>query len=275
MFLMTWLDATSSQDSLIQVHTSEMSGFPIDLEGVKVCLIESISQSVHFIRTFCLIGLLILTSMGWSWDVRPPRVTQVSVCSFCCVVQLAGTCCTLKESEVSKLRFLSRPPGLLHHTLPIHTFMPSWSIHHCGWTLSTISRGMTSFGILFLLNITLDFSSLPFAKQARTTVKWFFSCPEVLHGWLFLPLYSSSIWRHVRLRSCLTLVSNLLQGIIFCLSCLDHSSWKVWILSCNWSGNVCPSRVFWHKTRSWQHMKRHSKVELPLISWRSVSFANN
>ena len=31
----------------------------------------------------CLNGLLMLTSRGQNWDVRPPGITQASVCSFC------------------------------------------------------------------------------------------------------------------------------------------------------------------------------------------------
>lgn len=47
--LVTMLDASSSHDSLIQVHTVVMSGFLRDPEAVNVCPVESISQSVHFI----------------------------------------------------------------------------------------------------------------------------------------------------------------------------------------------------------------------------------
>ena len=95
--------ASSSQDSLIHVHTVVMSGFLSDPETVKVCLVESISHSVHFNLIFSLKGLLMLTSKGCSWDVRPPGITQVSVFS----ITVALFPCFLANSTTLSLNLAS------------------------------------------------------------------------------------------------------------------------------------------------------------------------
>ena len=109
-----------------------------------------------------------------------------------CVLNMSYTC--------SMLVGLRRPPGRHFQTSSIHSFMPFSSIQPFSWTCTKIWGGMLRLGIVFLLKMIIGFNFVPSARQAKTTVKWFFSFPVVFimmvlspDGWTVLAVGMSKI----------------------------------------------------------------------------------
>ena len=87
---------------------------------------------------------------------------------------------SLNESITRRLLGLWKAPGRRSHTPRSQSTMPSRFIQPLACTRKTTPTGTAMRGIVFLFNMMVGGSLVPSAMQARTTVKWDFSCPVVL-----------------------------------------------------------------------------------------------
>ena len=175
----------SIQDSMTQVHTCDINGFFRLPPLVKVCASSSMSRCVQFLFSYGSWMACWGSRLTTSWEVRPPGMTHRSVFMslvllFTLLLFTPSTKCARNASNTSRLFFRSMPPGLTPHTFRSQTYMPSSSIQLLRWTCTTRSGGTRSLGIVMRLKMTMGFSLVPSATRARTTMKWSFSCPDVL-----------------------------------------------------------------------------------------------
>ena len=119
--------------------------------------------------------------------VSPPGITAMSVLVSLTTRLTESTKCALKESQISKLFFRSRPPGRDFQTFSIQIFNPASSIQPFSWQWTTTPGGNFSLGMVFLLKMTMGFNFVPLARQDRTTVNLDFLWPVVLINTVFSP----------------------------------------------------------------------------------------
>ena len=136
--------------------------------------------------------------------VKPPGMTAMSVFVSLTARLTESTRWALNESHISKLFFLRRPPGHAFQTFWTQIFKPSSSIQTLGWQWTTTPAGIFSFGMVFLLKITMGFNFVPSARHDRTAVKRHFSWPSI----------NSSCQRHVKPNWGFILISNMDKFVI-------------------------------------------------------------
>lgn len=163
---------TAFHARITQLQTSACVALLIFPVSVKVWIPSDIHFS-HSSQTWFLNDRLTEMSNGCDFLVRPPGITAVVVlCSVLKVLQTFLSICALKLSKMSR-EVLSKDTGLGHETFSPHTAMPSLSIHPLLWQWTTTPLGRFSFGIVFLLKMTIGLSFFPDSEHARTTVKPF------------------------------------------------------------------------------------------------------
>ena len=198
--------------------------------------------------------------------VKPPGMTAMSVFVSLTARLTESTRWALNESHISKLFFLGRPPGRAFQIFWTPIFKPSSSIQPLGWQWTTAPAGKFSFGMVFLLKITVGFNFVPSARHDRTTVKWDFSWPVVLTNTV-LSFPNSSCRRHVK----------PIWGFhpYFQYGQVHNSSpyprlmtkrWKLVIFSSKSSGSFWAILVFCRNTK---FLLRRNLVHRLFVAWKS------
>ena len=237
-----------------------------------------IIHSFQYFLTWLLKGLLRETSNGCSIDVHPPGMTACRVLLWDSKFFTLSVRCARNWSQTSNDLLPSNAPGLENHTSFNHFDIIPSSTQPLGCTYTRTPSGNFSLGMVFRLKTTAGLSLVTSAKQAKMTVKWVFSWPEVLIETVLSPIMCtvelpgrsknmgvSSIFPILEMLKSNCFLSRITNcwndNILFSTSA--GSFWAIWVL---WR-NVNPNRFI---KREHHPMDALNSVVIPYLE----SFAN-